>query len=156
MVIAAPQSLTFRLLVARPAVRVAILAVALGGFGSVALADCNADLGALMKKRMAEIGALNQISKANGGKLDPIAACPRLRSLAADEGQVVAYMTKNKDWCSLPDDLVSKMSASQVKTSGFAAKACTFAVKMKQAREQQAKGGGPQQEQAVKLPTGPL
>ncbi len=111
-----------------------------------------------MQKRMAEINSLNQNTKAHGGKLDPISACPRLRSLAAVEGSVVAYMTKNKDWCSLPDELVSKMTESHTRTLGFAAKACDFAVKMKKAQEQQAAGvqQQQQQQQALKLPAGPL
>ena len=123
----------------------------------VARADCNEDLSKLMSKRMTEIAALNKISKQNGGKLDPIAACPRLKNLAADEGEVVGYMTKNKDWCNLPDDIVQKMSESRTKTATIAVKACGFAVKMKQAQQQQAQQfQQQQQQQAVKLPTGPL
>ena len=130
-------------------------AVLLAGVG-VARADCNTDFEGLMKRRMAEVGALNAISKANHGKLDPVAACPRLRSLAAAEGAVVSYMTKNKDWCNLPEDVVSRMSATQSKTQTFAAKACTLAVKMKQMQTQQQQQAQTQQQQAVKLPTGPL
>lgn len=139
----------------RPAL--AGLALVLGTAG-VARADCNADFSALMGKRMVEIDALNKISKAHGGKLDPIAACPRLRSLAAAEGAVVAYIEKNKDWCGLPDDIAEKMGATRVKTEGFAAKACGFAAKIKdmQAQQQKQAQSQQQQEQTIKLPTGPL
>jgi hypothetical protein len=124
---------------------------------TIARADCNSDFAALMTKRMTEINALNKISKAGGGKLDPVAACPRLRSLAAAEGQVVGYMTKNKEWCNLPDDMVSKMSATQAKTQTYAAKACGLVAKIKQMQAQQQKQAQSQmQEQAVKLPAGPL
>ncbi|MBE7197213.1 MAG: hypothetical protein INR70_05360 [Parafilimonas terrae] len=126
---------------------------------ALAHADCSEDLGALMKKRMAEVAALNSITKAHGGKLEPIAACPRLRSLAAAEGQVVAYMTKNKDWCSIPDDLISKMTDTRGKTASIAVKACDFAVKIKkmqQQQQQQQQQAASQPEQQVKLPTGPL
>ncbi len=122
----------------------------------LARADCGEDLGALMKKRMAEVAALNQNTKTHAGKLDPITACPQLRSLASVEGQVVAYMTKNKEWCSIPDDLLSKMTESRARTAGVATKACDFAVKMKKAQEQQAEAGAQQQQEAVKLPSGPL
>ena len=122
-----------------------------------ARADCNSDFAALMNKRMTEIGALNKISKAGGGKLDPIAACPRLRNLASAEGEVVSYMSKNKDWCNLPDDIVSKMTATHAKTVSYAAKACSFAGKVKQMQQmQQKQAQTQQQEQAVQLPTGPL
>ncbi len=123
----------------------------------LAWADCNVDLSALMSKRMTEIDALNKISKAHGGKLDPIEGCPRLRTLAAAEGQVVAYMEKNKDWCGLPEDVLTKMTETHTKTESYAGKACTFAVKMKQMQEmQQKQAATQQQEQAIKLPTGPL
>ena len=108
-----------------------------------------------MSKRMAEVAALNGNSKNNGGKLDPASACPRLRNLAAIEGQLVSYMQKNKDWCNMPDDLVEKMTASRAKSAGFATKACSFAAKMKEMQQQQATQQV-QQQPAVKLPTGPL
>ncbi len=125
---------------------------------AVAWADCGADLGALMSKRTASIGILNQNTKAHGGKLDPVTACPQLRSLAAIEGTVLAYMNKNKDWCSIPEDLVGKMTESRAKSANFAAKACDFAAKMKKMQTQQAQGAAAaaEQQQAIKLPTGPL
>ena len=110
----------------------------------------------MMKKRMAEIGALNQNTKSHGGKLDPAQACPQLRALAATEGTVMAYMTKNKDWCSLPDAMLAQMSQSRARTVGFAAKACDFAVKLKKMQQQQAAAPQQQQQQALKLPAGPL
>lgn len=121
-------------------------------------ADCNADIGALMKTRLAGIDALNQITKTHGGKLDATLACPKLRSLAAAEGQIVAYMTKNKDWCNIPDEIVTKMTDSRTRTAGIAVKACDFAVKIKKMQSQQAQAAQQQQQQqqALKLPTGPL
>ncbi len=137
---------------------VALAALLLSG---AARADCNTDLGSLMAKRMTDIAALNKITKANGGKLDPITACPRLRSLAANEATVVAYMNKNKEWCSIPDDLVGKMTQSRARSAAFAVKACDFAVKIKKMQQQQAQAGAAQQQQqqqqqAIKLPAGPL
>ena len=132
----------------------ALLAVSAAGTVG-ARADCAQDFKSLMDKRMVEIGALNKISKSNGGKLDATLACPRLKNLAAAETQVVSYMVKNKDWCNLPDDLIAKMSASRVKTAGIAVKACTIAVQIKKgAAQQQAQQQQPQE--TVKLPTGPL
>lgn len=136
---------------------VALVAGLLVAGSTGARADCNTDFAALMSKRMTEINALNKISKAGGGKLDPVAACPRLKNLAAAESEVVAYMTKNKDWCNLPDDMVTKMTATQAKTRTYAAKACGLVAQMKQMQAQQQKQAQQtQQEQAVKLPTGPL
>ncbi len=144
----------------QPGVRAALASVLVLTVAGTARADCNSDFAALMSKRMTEIGALNKISKSGGGKLDPVAACPRLRSLAAAEGEVVSYMTKNKDWCNLPDDVVTKMTATHDKTQSFATKACGLVVKMKQMQAEQQKqaasAASQVQEQAIKLPTGPL
>ena len=142
--------------------RSAAIAIALvGGLTSLeARADCAQDLGGLMNRRAAAIAAINVITKSHGGKLEPISGCPKLRSLAAIEGEVVSYMAKNKDWCSLPDDLVGKMTESRARTAGVAVKACDFAVKLKKMQEQQAVAATQQQQQqqqqAIKLPTGPL
>ena len=128
------------------------------GTAGLAQADCTSDFAALMSKRTVQIEVLNKNSKSHGGKLDPVAACPQLRNLAAAESQVVAYIEKNKDWCGLPEDLAEKMTATRAKTQSFAANACGVAVKMKQMQAAQQKQAQSQQQQepAIKLPTGPL
>ena len=141
--------------------RSAALVTAAAALGLASLcparADCGQDMSALMTKRTNAIGVINANTRAHAGKLDPVSACPQLRTLAAVESEVVAYMTKNKDWCSLPDDLVSKMTESHARTAGVAVKACDFVVKLKKMQEQQAQAGAQQQQQqAVKLPSGPL
>ena len=122
---------------------------------AVARADCNSDLGDLAAKRAVVNAALEKNKKAHGGKIDPIEACPQLKALAAAQGSVAAYMEKNKDWCSLPDDLVTKTAQAQAQISSFAVKACGMIAKMK---EMQAKAAQQQASQvpALKLPSGPL
>ena len=122
---------------------------------AVARADCNSDLGDLAAKRAVVNAALEKNKKAHGGKIDPIEACPQLKALAAAQATVPAYMQKNKDWCSLPDDLVSKMTEAQAQIASFAVKACGMIAKMK---EMQAKAAQQQASQvpALKLPSGPL
>lgn len=135
------------------ATHVALLAgLALAAGIAAARADCQEDVGKLMQKREAAVALVNK-SKGAGGKLDPVLACPRLKSLAVIEAEADAYFAKNKDWCNLPADLVEKMSTSAKRTSSFAGQACAFVVKLKQMQQQQAQQ---QQEQAPKLPTGPL
>lgn len=139
--------------------------VAMAGFGALAIssifpmaarADCNADLGVLMQKRLAIAAQLEKNKKAHAGKLDPAQACPQLRSLAAAQSEVIDYMTKNKDWCGLPDDLLGKMAAAKANMVKYSVQACSVAVKMKQMQEQAAKAPTQPQQQALKLPTGPL
>jgi hypothetical protein len=136
----------------------AAVALSLAVCGGTAYAgDCNQDIGALTKKRQGIIDELNQLAKDKGGgkkQLDPVASCPKLRALVAAEHELVAYLTKNKDWCSVPDEALQNISASNVKSNAVANQACTAAAQMKKAQEQQASGAlnAPQQ----KLPAGPL
>jgi len=119
----------------------------------VSAQDCNADVAGLMKKRFSVMEKLNTNAKANGGKLDPVAGCATLKTLVAADREVLAYFTKNKEWCSIPDDAVENIKADMTKTSGVATQACTAAANMKKMQDQQAAGIAAQ---AQKLPTGPL
>ncbi len=120
-----------------------------------ARADCNSDLGALAQKRTIVNAALEKNKKEHGGKIDPVQACPQLKALAAAQGAVASYMAKNKDWCSLPDDLVTKTAQAQAQISGFAVKACGMIAKIKEMQAKQAQQQAAQVP-TLKLPTGPL
>lgn len=134
-------------------------AVAFLGAAAPAFADCQEDLGKIMKERQGLIDALNKMNKGGKGQLDPIAACPRLRNLAASENKVVAYLEKNKDWCNVPDSFIENAKTGRTKSVTFAAKACQVAgqvEKMKRQQAQQAANGGGNQQQVQRLPAGPL
>lgn len=122
--------------------------------GAAYAGDCNQDIGALTKKRQGIIDQLNQLAHGGKKQLDPVAACPKLRALVAAERELVAYLSKNKDWCAVPDEAFQNISASAGKSGKIANQACTVAAQMKKAQEQQASGAlnVPQQ----KLPGGPL
>jgi len=79
---------------------------------------------------------------------------PKLRALVAVERELVAYLTKNKEWCGVPDEAFQNISASSGKSTKVAEQACKVAAQMKKAQEQQASGAlnSPQ----TKLPAGPL
>ncbi len=116
-------------------------------------------MGALAAKRASASALLDQNKKAHAGKLDPVSACPQLKALAAAQGAMVSYMKTNKEWCGLPDQIVSQSTAAQVQISGFAVKACGMIAKMKQMQAQQAASAAQQQQAqipALKLPAGPL
>jgi hypothetical protein len=134
--------------------RAIALAVAAGfalSFSSAALADdCNADIGNFSKKRQAIINDLNAAAKANkSGQLDPTTSCGKLRELASVEQQLLAYMHKNKDWCSIPDDVVNNFTSASEKSKVIAVKACAAAEQVKKNIQAGAA-------QAPKLPAGPL
>jgi hypothetical protein len=133
------------------------LFLSLAATGGARAQSCNDDIGALGKKRMTHIEALGAISKAHGGKLDPIAACPQLRAMKDIEGEMLAYMVKNKEWCNIPDDFINNFKENTGKTAATAAKACEIAAKMKKMQENGGFAGGTQNlPPPPKLPAGPL
>lgn len=139
----------------RKAIPLAAMALVLTLGGTALAADCNEDIANLTKKRQALIDQLNQLAKGGNKQLDPIASCPKLRALAVAERELVAYLTKNKDWCSVPDAALQNLTGSSGKTSQVANQACKVAEQIKKAQEQQAAGGAGQPP-VQKLPAGPL
>jgi methionyl-tRNA synthetase len=122
--------------------------------GAAYATNCSDEIGAISQKRQTIMDQLNKLAKGTQNQLDPVASCPKLRALVAAERQLVAYLTKNKDWCAVPDDALQNISATAAKSGEIANQACTIAAQMKKAQEQQATGlNGPQ---GQKLPTGPL
>ncbi len=133
----------------------AAFAIALAcAYAAPAFADCGSDIQKLAQARNVEMQKLGEFFKSFKGKpANPEEACVKTRGLVAAEGAMLAYMEKNKDWCSIPDDAIAKFKENHGKSQGFSNKACTAAVQFKKAKEQQAQGGGPQ---APQLPNGPL
>ncbi len=131
-------------------------ALALLPVATPALADCQEDMGKIMAERQTLINSLNKLS--GGGKqLEPTAACPKLRGLAAQDGKLVTFLEKNKDWCNIPDNFVDNAKAGRDKSASFAAKACKVAAQMEKMKSQQAAGGGGMGgPQVQRLPSGPL
>jgi hypothetical protein len=116
--------------------------------------SCQDDMKKMVEHRMAIIGSLKTGSK---GKLDPITACPKIKSLASVESEILAFMTKNKEWCSIPDETIAQLEATRGRTSTLASQACTVAAKVKKMQQEAASGAQSQQQQPqIKLPAGPL
>ena len=138
--------------------RIPLAALALAAFaGDVAQAQsCQEDFQKLSMKRMGAIQILNNLGKAGKGKMDPAAACPVAKKLAGIESEMLNYMSKNKEWCNIPDNVVDGFKQARSKTQTFATQACAAAVKMKQMQEQAAQGGGPGMAPPQRLPAGPL
>jgi hypothetical protein len=103
---------------------------------------CNEDLAVFGKQRNTEIEALNTISKAHDNKLDPIAACPHLRTMKDIEAKMAAYMVKNK--------------ANSERTTKIAEQACALAAKAKQMQQNGGGAGIGNLPPPPKLPAGPL
>jgi hypothetical protein len=132
----------------------ALGALAIVAASPQALADCGSDMQKLAQVRNVELQKINDFAKAAHGKpLDPEGFCVKSAGLLHAETALIAYMDKNKDWCSFPDEAIANLKTSHDKNATFAAKACTVAAKLKKMKEQAAQGAGPQ---AQPLPAGPL
>lgn len=134
------------------------IAACLAGAGAAHAQSCQDDFQQMTQRRMAQIQILNNLGKAGKGKMDPNAACPAAKKLVGIESEMLNYMSKNKDWCNIPDSAVDSFKQARAKTQNFASQACSVAAKMKkmmeQQREQAANGGG--FAAPPKLPSGPL
>src|SRR5690606_8100235 len=128
-----------------------ILAFMAFGATAALAQSCNDDIGALQQKRTAQLDALNKMTKANDGKLDPVASCPRLRTLATLEREMLAYMEKNQSWCSIPDEIIEQVKTGSARTSQVAGQACKIAAQARQMQQQQSTAPA-----APALPRGPL
>jgi hypothetical protein len=132
------------------------LFLAIGVAGS-AYADCGSDMQKLAEARNTQLEIVNNFAKAFHGKpLDPEAFCGKSAGLVRAEGALIAYMEKNKDWCSFPDEAISQLKEHHAKNTAFSAKACTVAAQMKKMKEQAAQGNAAAGPQAQPLPAGPL
>jgi hypothetical protein len=141
----------------RPLVLFGLLFLAWSAFSGTARAQsCSEDMAAFGKSRNAEVEALNVISAAHDKKLDPVAACPHLRKMKEIEAKMADYMAKNKDWCNIPDDFITKFKESSVRTANVAQQACALAAKAKQMQESGGGGGLGNLPPPPKLPAGPL
>lgn len=133
---------------------------------AAAQSSCQTDFERLTATRNARIAAVNALQKKGKGKLDPIAACPRLNALAASEQAMIDYMIKNQKWCSIPEDVVNQARTGSARTRQIAGQACGIASKVrvmqaqalkqaKIARQRAAEGGGGAP-MKPSLPAGPL
>jgi hypothetical protein len=138
----------------RPYALATALFAAAAALSSSAHADCGADMQKLAQDRNVQLQVVNDFAKAAHGKpLDPAEFCAKSAGLIRAESALIAYMEKNKDWCSFPDEAIAQLKEHHTKNAGFSSKACTVAAQIKKMKEQQAAGGGPQ---AQPLPAGPL
>ncbi len=111
----------------------------------------------LAEARNTQLQVVNDYAKSFHGKpMDPEGFCAKSAGLVRAETALIAYMEKNKDWCSFPDEAIGQLKEHHVKNAQFNAKACTVAAQMKKMKEQAAQGGAAAGPQAQPLPTGPL
>jgi hypothetical protein len=84
-----------------------------------------------------------------GAKKKPVdarVACTIFTKLVSNGDKGIKWMEANKDWCQVPDQIVTSFKSDQSHVTDLKGKACGAAAKMaqmeKQAREAQKNGGG--------------
>ena len=117
------------------------------------MSSCETEMMQFQTRRQAQIEGLNKLVAAGKGKVDPVATCPKLRSLVSIEGEMRTWMLKQKSWCNIPDEVIENMKEGTGKTSQIAERACEAAAQMKRQQQAPAGLGAPP---AMKLPSGPL
>jgi len=128
----------------------ALLAIASPAFAQ----SCGDDMQKLQSARATALASINKMAAAAKGKpLNAEQFCAGARPLTSADGALFAYMTKNKDWCQIPDEVVAQFSAARAKDNAMAGRACSVAAQMRKAQEQGAQAGAPA---AQPLPSGPL
>jgi predicted aspartyl protease len=128
--------------------RIQTLAVAAGIWGAVqpALANCDAEMRKLTQDRNVQLQIVKDFAKAAHGKpMDSTAFCVKSAGLIRAESALIAYMEKNKDWCSFPDEAINQLKEHHARNADFNAKACSVALTLKKMREpaEQDSGGWP-------------
>ena len=73
-------------------------------------------------------GLIQQVNKlTNGGKnkqIDPRAACTIFTKLVANGTTGEKWMTANKDWCQVPDQLIQSFAEDHKRSQQFKGQAC--------------------------------
>lgn len=132
---------------------------------AMAQSSCQADMQKVMGPRQALLARVNGFAKK---RPTPDQACSTFSSLAAADGRAVKWMTENKDWCQIPDELLEQMKGASGQIVRARSQSCTAAknfraqvakLRAQQRRAAEAQGGGggpPAVGSGVRLPSGAL
>lgn len=96
---------------------------------------------------------VKQVTALTGGgkkkQIDPRAACTVFGKLVNNGDAGLKWMTTNKDWCQVPDQVLENFEKDHKRAQSFKSQACGAAAKMaemekraKQQAQQQQQGGG--------------
>lgn len=123
--------------------------------------SCQKDFTPMMNKRQQY---MNQINGFKNKKPTAPQACTIFSGFSAQNSKIVAWMTAQKDWCQIPDEMLSGMKDQQGQIDKVRSNACGVAAKQAQmiqqmkrrAAQQGARQAGPGIGSGVRLPQGAL
>lgn len=117
-------------------------------------ASCQVEFQKQQAQREAAVQRINSFNKRR-----PTAqqACGAFNNLGGIENRMLKWMTENKEWCQLPDEIVKQMEQARAQTRKISGQVCTAA-------RREAQGGGaasganraPPPGAGVRLPQGAL
>jgi hypothetical protein len=101
----------------------------------------------ILQERQGLIQQINKLTSSGKNKqIDPRAACSIFTKLVTNGTAGQKWMTDNKDWCQIPDQLVQSFAEDHKRSQQFKGQACGAAAKMaemeKRAKQQQTQQGG--------------
>lgn len=120
--------------------------------------SCQKEFVPLMQKRQAYIEEINGYKKK---KPTAAKACNTFKNLAAHNKKIGDWMTSQKDWCQVPDEMVKGVADAQKQIEQTRGNVCGAAAKqaaqIRQMQRQQQQGGGRAPAgSGVRLPQGAL
>ena len=135
--------------------------IALGAGPALAMPEsCEKDFGPMMQKRQ---GYINTINGYNKRKPTAQQACSTFQGLSTQNKKMTEWMTAQKDWCQIPDDMLKGITEAQVQLDQTRANVCNAAAKQaQQIKQMKARAARQQQAQqpgvgsGVRLPQGAL
>ncbi len=101
----------------------------------------------ILQERQGLIQQINKLTSSGKNKqIDPRAACSIFTKLVTNGTAGQKWMTDNKDWCQIPDQLVQSFAEDHKRSQQFKGQACGAAARMaemeKRAKQQQTQQGG--------------
>ncbi len=140
-----------------PAALAAVALLALGGAAQAQSASCQTDFQKVMEPRQKLIDRINGF---RNKRPTATQACSTLGSLVAADRKLIDWMTENKDWCQIPDQLIEQVQQASGQASRSRANACQAAKnqanQQARARSQQQGASAPAVGSGVRLPQGAL
>jgi hypothetical protein len=124
--------------------------------------NCQVDFQKVMGPRQTLIERINGF---RNKKPTATQACSTLGQLVSADGRLIKWLTDNKEWCQIPDQLIEQVQGSSGQASRSRNQACGAAknqqsqiarARAAQARAQQGGGGAPAVGSGVRLPQGAL
>lgn len=122
--------------------------------------SCQKDFVPMMQKRQTYIDQINGFKKR---KPTAAAACNTFKGLAEQNQKIATWMTSQKDWCQIPDEMLKNVTDAQEQINQTRGSVCGAAAKQAQQIKQMKAAQARQQRQAqpgvgsgVRLPQGAL